>query len=87
MTQIVCAYRQSFVLTKSSDLYGFGFNYSGQIGCGNNRNQLKPIKIYGFNNEKIVSISCGGAHSLVLTDVGHIYSWGDNYDLHRKWSH
>jgi RCC1 and BTB domain-containing protein len=78
VVKIVCAYYQSFVLTKSGDLYGFGYNDYGQIGCGNNTNQSKPIKINRFNNEKIVSIACGAAHSLVLTDVGHVYSWGFN---------
>jgi RCC1 and BTB domain-containing protein len=78
VVQIVCGYCQSFVLTKCGDLYGFGYNGEGRIGCGNNTNQLKPIKIYGFNNEKIVSIACGVGHSLVLTDVGHVYSWGHN---------
>jgi RCC1 and BTB domain-containing protein len=78
VVQIVCGYFQSFVLTKSGDLKGFGYNRFGVIGCGNNINQLIPIKIYGFNDEKIVSIACGAAHSLVLTDVGHVYSWGYN---------
>jgi RCC1 and BTB domain-containing protein len=78
VVEIVCARSQSFVLTKSGDLYGFGCNDDGCIGCGNTTNQLTPIKIYGFNNEKIVSFACGGGHSLVLTDVGHVYSWGNN---------
>jgi RCC1 and BTB domain-containing protein len=78
VVQIACANCHSFVLTKSGDLFGFGYNGEGRIGCGNNTNQLKPIKTYGFNNEKIVSIACGTGHSLVLTDVRHVYSWGFN---------
>jgi RCC1 and BTB domain-containing protein len=50
VVQIVCGSCHSFVLTKSGDLYGFGYNGEGRIGCGNTTNQLKPIKIYGFNN-------------------------------------
>ncbi len=78
VVQISCGFWHSSVLTKCGDLFGFGRNDFGYIGCGNNTNQLKPIKIYGFNNEKIVSIACGAGHSLVLTDVGHVYSWGYN---------
>lgn len=33
---------------------------------------MTPIKIYGFNN----SIACGAEHSIVLTDVGNVYSCG-----------
>jgi RCC1 and BTB domain-containing protein len=78
VVQIVCGYYHSLVLTKSGDLYGFGNNSYGEIGCGNNTNQLTPIKIIGFNSEKIVSIACGDNHSIVLTDIGKVYSWGYN---------
>jgi RCC1 and BTB domain-containing protein len=76
LIQIVCGSNHSLVLTKSGELYGFGFNYYGQIGCGNTRNQLTPIRINGFNGEKIASIACGRFHSLALTEKGHVYSWG-----------
>ncbi len=78
VVQIVCGRGHSLVLTKSGELYGFGYNKGGQIGCGNTRNQFTPININGFNNEKIVSIACGGGHSLVLTNIGQVYSWGSN---------
>jgi RCC1 and BTB domain-containing protein len=72
-------WKRSLVLTKSGELYGFGYNNDRQIGCGNTRDQFTPIKINGFNNENIVSIACGGCHSLVLTDIGQVYGWGSNY--------
>jgi hypothetical protein len=30
------------------DIFGWGRNYYGEIGNGNNENQLTPIKIYSF---------------------------------------
>jgi alpha-tubulin suppressor-like RCC1 family protein len=78
VVQIVCSSVHSLVLTKSSNLYGFGYNEDGRVGCANNTNQLIPIKIIRFSSEKIVSIACGCYHSLVLTDVGNVYSWGHN---------
>jgi alpha-tubulin suppressor-like RCC1 family protein len=75
VSQICCGNWHSLVLTTSKDLYGFGYNGYGEIGCGNNENQLIPVKI-GFNNEKIKSMSCGNLFSLALTDVGHVFSWG-----------
>jgi RCC1 and BTB domain-containing protein len=76
--KISCGYKHSLVLTNCGDLYGFGHNFYGQIGCGNTTDQLKPIKIHGFNYENIVSIACGVWHSLVLTETGQAYSWGWN---------
>ncbi len=32
----------------------------------------------GFNNERVVMIPCGYWHSIVLTECGHVYSWGWN---------
>jgi hypothetical protein len=34
--------------------------------------------VNGFNNERVVMISCGGNHSMALTECGHVYSWGWN---------
>jgi alpha-tubulin suppressor-like RCC1 family protein len=56
-----------------------GLNDFGQIGNGCNSNQLIPIKVNGFNNERVVMISCGWRHSMALTECGHVYSWGYNY--------
>jgi hypothetical protein len=40
--------------------------------------ELKSFKNYSFENEKIVKISCGGWHSLALTEIGRIFGWGSN---------
>ncbi len=45
-------------------------------GC--NDKQLSPIEVKGFNNERVVMISCGCYHSMALTECGHVYSWGHN---------
>jgi alpha-tubulin suppressor-like RCC1 family protein len=78
VVQIACGSYHSLVVTKTGDLYGFGNNDEGEIGCGSHTNQLIPKIIIGFNDEKIVSITCGCYHSLVLTDVGNVNSWGWN---------
>jgi alpha-tubulin suppressor-like RCC1 family protein len=59
-------------------VYAWGWNYYGQIGNSRNSDQLKPIKVKGFNNERVVMISCGFYYSMALTECGHVYSWGSN---------
>jgi alpha-tubulin suppressor-like RCC1 family protein len=76
--QIACGFDHSFVLTNSGELYGFGYNGDGRIDCENTENQLNPIKIKKFNNEKIVRILCGRTHSIAVTNVQMYYSWGFN---------
>jgi hypothetical protein len=66
------------VLTNCDEVYAWGWNSWGQIGNGCNSNQSIPIKVKGFNNERVVMISCGHWHSMALTECGHVYSWGHN---------
>jgi alpha-tubulin suppressor-like RCC1 family protein len=66
------------VLTNCGEVYAWGYNYWGRIGNGCNSNQSIPIKVKGFNNERVVMISCGCFHSMALTECGHVYSWGYN---------
>jgi alpha-tubulin suppressor-like RCC1 family protein len=75
---ISCGELHSLVLTNCGEVYAWGGNHRGQIGNGCNYNQLIPIKVKGFNNERVVMISCGSEHSMALTEFGHVYSWGYN---------
>jgi hypothetical protein len=78
---ICCGERHSLVLTNSGEVYAWGWNYWGQVGNGRSglsEFQSIPIKVNGFNEEKVVMISCGGLHSMALTERGHVFSWGYN---------
>jgi alpha-tubulin suppressor-like RCC1 family protein len=66
------------VLTNCGEVYAWGYNYWGQIGNGCNNDQSIPFKVNGFNDERVVMISCGWSHSMALTECGHVYSWGNN---------
>ncbi len=64
--------------TNFGEVHAWGWNIFGQIGNGCNYNQLIPIKVKGFNNERVVMISCDWSHSMALTECGNIYCWGEN---------
>jgi alpha-tubulin suppressor-like RCC1 family protein len=74
-----CGAYHSIVLTIDKQVFVWGYNSFGQTGNGSEKLfQLTPIKLNAFNNEKIITISCGFLHSMALTDCGHVYSWGYN---------
>ncbi len=78
---ICCGSELTLVLTNSGEVYAWGKNSYGQIGngrSGHNKYQLIPIKVNGFNDEKVIQISCGKWHSMALTESGRIFSWGSN---------
>jgi tRNA A-37 threonylcarbamoyl transferase component Bud32/ATP-dependent protease HslVU (ClpYQ) peptidase subunit len=80
ITVVKCGANHSLALTQSGEVYAWGSNYWGQIGCGDNFDKSIPIKVKNFNEIKINMISCGGNHSIALTENGCIYSWGNNED-------
>jgi alpha-tubulin suppressor-like RCC1 family protein len=61
-------------LTRMSELYTWG---SAMLtGLDDKENRHIPTPMEFFKNKKIVQVSCGGLHTMVLTKKGVIYAWG-----------
>ncbi|KAL2347162.1 hypothetical protein Fmac_001162 [Flemingia macrophylla] len=50
----------------------------GRLGLGSLDSQWKPVLCPAFPNQSLKAIACGGAHTLFLTDHGHVYATGLN---------
>lgn len=59
-------------------VYGWGYNGNGQLGLGNNVNQMNPCRVPNFQGIVITKVVCGYAHTMALSDVGALYVWGAN---------
>lgn len=62
-------------------LYSWGYNYSGQLGLGDELNRTAPTKISlpaGATNW--VAADVGGNHSLAIASNGRLYAWGRNWE-------
>ena len=67
----------SLILTEDGDVYSFGRNDEGQLGLeGPSLPVTEPHLI--VMTEKIKVIAAGDGHSLILTENGNVYSFGDN---------
>jgi alpha-tubulin suppressor-like RCC1 family protein len=81
---ISCGYYHSMALTECGHVYSWGRNTFGQLGIGNtvNSNEPKSVAVTDKNkcNVFIEKISCGFAHSLLLSSDGYIYAFGCNSD-------
>ena len=75
---IACSQASSFALTNSGEVYGWGYNGSGQLGIGNNLNQANPHKVEALSKVVITNIVCGFGHTVILTDEGSLWTWGAN---------
>ena len=55
------------VVLENGEVYGWGYNGNGQLGLGNNINQLNPCRVTALNGLVISKVVCGYAHTLALT--------------------
>lgn len=82
ITCITASFRSSYLLTNQGRLFAWGNNEYGQLADKTLINCVKPMDITSrfklYNDEKIIKISAGGFHALLLTNQGRIFAWGNN---------
>ena len=74
-------YNNGLVLASDGYLYSIGDNDLGQLGIGNSGSpsyQLNRVDIALLPGDQIIDFGMGYNHSVVLTERGQIYTWGDN---------
>ena len=75
----------SLALCKDGKLYSFGRNWYGQLGHGGRADQRTPRLVAALKGVRVSAMAAGRFHSLVLSDVGEVYSFGRgdvcNYSL------
>jgi len=54
------------------------FLVTGQLGHGNKRPQVLPkqVTLGGMEDECVSSVTCGGRHTIAVTEDGECFSWG-----------
>jgi uncharacterized repeat protein (TIGR02543 family) len=81
--QVSLGYNHSSVLSQDGKVYIWGRNNQGQLGIDSDTNMLIPQNITNsFNlteDDKVIQISMGSAHSSALTQNGKVFTWGINY--------
>uniref|UniRef100_G3TPD0 X-linked retinitis pigmentosa GTPase regulator n=1 Tax=Loxodonta africana TaxID=9785 RepID=G3TPD0_LOXAF len=75
--QVACGGGHTVVLTEKA-VYTFGQGRFGQLGLGSFIFQApEPAILEHVKDQKIRHISCGENHTALITDVGHMYTFGD----------
>ncbi|XP_056287440.1 RCC1 and BTB domain-containing protein 1 isoform X3 [Pseudoliparis swirei] len=75
---ITCGQTSSMALMDNGEVYGWGYNGNGQLGIGNNGNQLTPCRLAALQGLCMQQVIAGNSHCLALTDEGLLYAWGAN---------
>ena len=67
----------SLILSESGWVYSFGSGVNGRHGHGDATNQWLPRALWtGLSNETIRDVNAGISHSLVITVLGELFTWG-----------
>ena len=64
------------VLTDKGEVLSFGLGRHGQLGHGDEEDQLEPKVIESLSGVRVVAIAAGFSHSMVLTEEGEVLSFG-----------
>jgi len=73
---VSAAWQHSLALTADGSVWSWGGGGFGQLGHGDEQDQLLPKKVEAFADQRVVATSAGTGHSLALTSDGAVWSWG-----------
>lgn len=81
---VKAGWRQAFAIDSENNLYAWGANYFSQLGLGITDKSVSKPTIVNFDSiggvdGQIIDLATD-SHTLVLTDTGHVYVWGYNYN-------
>lgn len=82
VSQVACSYYHSIVACESGEVFSFGRNDYGQLGLGDTLDRKLPglieVATPSLARQRIVSLSCGQYHTVMVADSGTVYSFGKN---------
>ncbi|XP_065592552.1 probable E3 ubiquitin-protein ligase HERC4 [Cyrtonyx montezumae] len=79
IVQVACGDYHSMALSKGGNLFAWGLNTHGQLGVGSQDPHIpKPHLVKGLKGIPLAQIAAGGAHNVVVSLSGAVYSWGKN---------
>lgn len=75
---ISCGDQHSGFISSQGCVYTMGSNLEGRLGISDQsvRFSASPCLVESLRGENCKKISCGGGHSLVVTEDGTLFSWG-----------
>ncbi|XP_039989978.1 probable E3 ubiquitin-protein ligase HERC3 isoform X2 [Xiphias gladius] len=76
LVQIAAGGEQSFALSVSGGVFGWGRNDCGQLGLGDTTDRKTPTPVHYLNMKKTIHISCGTDHTAILTKDGAVFTFG-----------
>ena len=64
--------------TSEGEVMTWGCNWNGELGHGDQQNRTRPTKLGRevFGGSAVMMVSCGGFHTMAVTEVGRLFTFG-----------
>eukprot|EP00890_Picochlorum_soloecismus_P003284 jgi/Picsp_1/3957/NSC_01469-R1_ran gtpase binding len=67
----------SVAITEDGELYVWGRGEYGRLGLGDDTaSKLRPTLLTDLVGLRVIEVSCGGTHTVAVTDEGRLFIWG-----------
>jgi small GTP-binding protein len=81
VASVACGDRHTLLVARDGALYAFGSNVCGQLGLGDTADRAVPTRVVDMRGSVVQAAGGGGfgeAHTVVLTSLGEVFSWGSS---------
>jgi hypothetical protein len=70
------------IVTEAGDLLMFGDGSHGQLGLNDENDQATPtlVERASFDGEAVLMVACGELHTVVATEIGGVFTFGNGND-------
>ena len=72
----IAASMHNLAIKEDGTVWGWGYNYNGQLGDGTRKDRHAPVQVPGMTS--VVEVAVGNYFSLALKDDGTVWAWGAN---------
>lgn len=73
--RLIIGFQRSLNAILKMALYTWGQGKFGQLGNGNQDNQLLPTVVSAVQGTAFTKVIAGEKHSLAISEHGHLYGW------------
>ena len=79
VVDVACGLQHTVLVTASGEVLAWGSNKYSQCGTVAREEVVSlPTYVSGLFGHRCATVACGGAHTLVVSDMGKTFSWGQN---------
>ncbi|EKX47383.1 hypothetical protein GUITHDRAFT_52073, partial [Guillardia theta CCMP2712] len=62
----------------TAELWTWGRGESYRLGHGSKEDERRPRRVEDLDEKRVVDVSCGSSHTVVVCVEGDVYAWGQN---------